>query len=107
MCRFGYCRHGVVPFAPSSSSGVESMRVFGLCVLVLGLGLVLGGWIQGQDKKESPDAKKTGDTKPDEPKAKGQLPAGWKKLALTEEQVQTVYKTQASYRAKIEDHQKK
>src|ERR1700753_2083131 len=78
------------------------MRVVSLCVLTLGIGLILGGWLQGQDKKEPPETKKTGDVKVDEPKAKGQLPAGWKKLGLTDEQVQSVYKTQSAYNGKID-----
>jgi hypothetical protein len=78
------------------------MRVVGLFVMIASFALLLGGWLQGQDRKEPPDVKKP----PDEPKVKGQLPAGWKKLGLTEDQVQTVYKTQAAYKAKIEAHEK-
>ena len=54
--------------------------VVGLVALVLGS----GGWLLGQDAKK-------------EGKYKGQLPAGWKKLALNEEQVQKIYKIQTDY----------
>jgi hypothetical protein len=82
------------------------MRLAALSVFALALGLILGGWLQGQDKTQPPDTKKTGDTKVDEPKLKGQLPPGYKKLGLSDEQVQAIYKKQADYHAKIEEHQK-
>ncbi len=46
------------------------------------------------------------DTKPSEKKdtpAKGTLPPNWKKLGLTDAQVQKVYKIESDYRAKIAD----
>lgn len=51
----------------------------------------------GQDKKD--------DKKPVEPvgKAKGVLPANWKKIGLTDTQVQTVYKIQSKYNDQIDD----
>jgi hypothetical protein len=57
--------------------------------------LLLGGGSVGQDKKT--------DDKKDQPpvKLKGQLPPNWKKLGLSEDQVQKVYKVQADYDAKI------
>jgi hypothetical protein len=36
-----------------------------------------------------------------EVKLRGQLPPGWKKIGLSEEQVQKVYKIQGQYRTKI------
>jgi Spy/CpxP family protein refolding chaperone len=62
----------------------------GLLVLVLGT----GGLLLGQDKKPGDKEAPT--------KYKGQLPAGWKKLGLSEEQVQKVYKVQHDFRARIE-----
>jgi hypothetical protein len=47
------------------------------------------------------------DTKPGDPKdpppppPKGQLPANWKKIGLTDEQVKKIYGVQADYHAKI------
>jgi hypothetical protein len=81
------------------------MRIAALCVFVLCVGMFLGGWLQGQDRKEPPDTKKP-DTKVDEPKVKGQLPPGYKKLGLSEDQVQAIYRKQNEYHAKIEEHQK-
>lgn len=39
-------------------------------------------------------------------KAKGQLPMGWSKLGLSEEQKTKIYEIQAKYRAKIDDLEK-
>lgn len=66
---------------------------FGIGVLVLAVALVVGGGSLGDDKKEVP--------------AKGQLPANWKKLGLTEEQVKKVYTTQTEYRGKIAELEQK
>jgi Spy/CpxP family protein refolding chaperone len=60
-------------------------------VLVLALfGLISVGTIVGQDKA----------------KARGQLPQGWAKLGLSDEQKQKVYEVQNKFKAKIEDLQK-
>ena len=59
---------------------------------VLALVLVGGGFLFGDDKK--PDDK--------EPKAKGTLPQHWKKLGLTDDQTQKVYKIETNYRTKID-----
>src|SRR5713101_1017971 len=61
----------------------------------LSLGVVLvaflvGGLSLAQDKKDTPPAK-----------AKGTLPANWKKLGLTDEQTQKVYKVRADYGDRI------
>jgi hypothetical protein len=62
--------------------------------------LLLGGGSVGQDKK-------TDDKKEPPVKLKGQLPPNWKKLGLTEAQVQKVYKVQADYDAKVNALQEK
>ncbi|HXG08607.1 MAG TPA: hypothetical protein VNK04_02365 [Gemmataceae bacterium] len=64
-----------------------------LLLVVLIIALVLGGWSVGQDKKN--------DKKEPAVKLKGQLPPNWRKLGLSEEQVQKVYRIQADYDAKI------
>jgi Spy/CpxP family protein refolding chaperone len=51
----------------------------------------------GQDKKDEKPA----------PKAKGQLPANWNKLGLTDEQKQKIYTAQSEYRDKISELQVK
>jgi hypothetical protein len=40
-------------------------------------------------------------TKDPPPKLKGQLPAGWSKLGLTDTQKQQIYKTESDYQTKI------
>jgi Spy/CpxP family protein refolding chaperone len=50
--------------------------------------LVTGSWLIGADT---------------DPKQRGTLPMHWKKLGLTDDQVQAVYKIENSYRAKIDD----
>jgi hypothetical protein len=57
---------------------------------VLALALLTGGWLAGQEKKDPPT------------KLRGQLPAGWKKLGLSETQVQQIYKVQMDYDTKVE-----
>ncbi len=61
--------------------------------LVCGL-VVLTTGLHGQDAKK--DAPK------EEPKAKGYLPPNWKKLGLSEMQVQSVYKIQNKHGEEIE-----
>lgn len=54
--------------------------------------LVLSGPLVGQDaKKDDPPVK-----------AKGVLPPNWKKIGLTEDQVQTIYKIQGKYNDEID-----
>lgn len=60
------------------------------------LGLV--GFAASQEKDK--DAKKPAD-KPT--KLKGFLPANFKKLGLTDKQVQEVYRVQAEYKSKLDD----
>lgn len=57
------------------------------------VGILMGGMLIGQDK--------------DPPKAKGMLPANWKKLGLTDQQKETVYRTQTRYRDLIAPHEAK
>jgi hypothetical protein len=64
-----------------------------LVVCLLGAGLILG---QG-DKKDDKDKK--ADDKP--AKFRGTLPANYKKLGLRDDQVQSIYKIQTTYRTKI------
>ncbi len=67
-----------------------------LAVLFAGL-VVLSGGLVGQDPKK------------DEPpvKVKGVLPANWKKIGLTDDQVQKIYKVQNKYDDEIEKLQAK
>jgi hypothetical protein len=62
----------------------------GLLVFALVVG---AGW--SQDPKKPADDKK-------DPTPKGTLPANWKKLGLTDDQVKKVYKIQSDYRTKID-----
>jgi Spy/CpxP family protein refolding chaperone len=63
--------------------------------LIGGLVLLSGGFSQ-EPKKDDP--------KKDDPavKAKGMLPNNWKKLGLTDAQVQDVYKIQGKYNGEID-----
>jgi len=68
---------------------------------LLGGLIVLSGGLVGQEaKKEDP---KGTTTKKEDPAAKfkGQLPANYKKLGLTDEQVQSVYKIQGKYATEL------
>ena len=56
----------------------------------LAVAVVAGGWLMGDDKK------------PEDPKLTGHLPAHYKKLGLSDVQVQNIYKIQASYKDKID-----
>lgn len=69
-------------------------------VALLGGLIVLSGGLVGQDKKK--DDPKKEEVKKDEPKAKGVLPANWKKIGLTDEQVQNIYKVQNKYNDEID-----
>jgi Spy/CpxP family protein refolding chaperone len=72
-----------------------------LMFALLGAMLVLSAGIAGQQdpKKDDPKAAK----KDDPPtKLKGTLPANWKKLGLTDSQVQEVYRIQGKYNEEID-----
>lgn len=58
--------------------------------LVVAIALLAGGVLRGQDKKDDIPTK-----------LKGQLPANWGKLGLTDEQKQKVYKVQADFDQKM------
>jgi hypothetical protein len=70
------------------------LRVRGL-LGVLAMLLVVS-WLLAADNKADPDKKD-----PD-PKAKGTLRPNWKKLGLSDDQVQKIYKVQTDYRTKID-----
>lgn len=74
------------------------------CLALFTAMLVLSGGLVGQDNKPKEDPKKdVKDAKKDEPtaKAKGVLPPNWKKLGLTDAQVQDIYKVQTKYNEEI------
>jgi hypothetical protein len=62
---------------------------------VLAIAVVLNAGLFGDDKTEK------------KAKAKGQLPANWAKLGLTDEQKQKVYSVQEDYREKLADLEQK
>ena len=65
---------------------------FYLGATALAVGLLAGGFLMGDDKK------------PDEPatKLKGKLPAHFRKLGLSDQQTQQIFKIEASYAEKID-----
>src|SRR5262249_37304251 len=74
--------------APSPLRSEVPMFRFRIVLPLLIVGILTGGWLTGEEK--------------DQPvKAKGTLPQNWKKLGLTDEQVQTVYRIQTKYRDQI------
>jgi hypothetical protein len=79
----------------------------GLLALITGL-LVLSGGSIGQDNKPKEEPKKDDKKKDDPaPKVKGVLPPNWKKLGLTDAQVQEIYKIQNKYDSEIDKLQAK
>lgn len=80
------------------------LRVSMLAFLLGGLLMLSADGLVGQEKKEEPKA-----AKKDEPpgKVKGFLPNNFKKLGLTDAQVQDIYKIQAKYAAEIDAHEAK
>ena len=74
----------------------------GLFALIAGL-IVLSGGLIGQENKTKDESKK------DEPapKLKGVLPANYKRLGLTDNQVQDIYKIQNKYDTEIDKLQAK
>src|SRR5262245_42545851 len=61
--------------------------------MALVLALMLSGGLFGDDKKDAP--------------VKGQLPANWKKLGLSDDQVKKIYSVQTDFRGKIGDLKEK
>src|SRR6516162_1765922 len=75
------------------------LRVSMVAFLLGGLLVLSADGLVGQEaKKDDPKA-----TKKDEPtgKAKGKLPANYKKLGLTDAQVQEIYRIDAKYAAEL------
>jgi peptidoglycan hydrolase CwlO-like protein len=77
-----------------------------LLALITGL-LVLSGGSIGQENKSKEDPKKVDKAKDEPAKAKGVLPPNWKKLGLSDGQVQDIYKVQNKYDAEIDKLQAK
>ena len=78
-----------------------------LFALLSGL-VVLSGSTIGDEPKAKPDPKK--DEKKEDPpagKLKGVLPPNWKKVGLTDAQVQDIYKVQNKYDTEIDKLQAK
>ena len=67
-----------------------------VCVTALTVAVLAGGWLMGDDKKPA-----------DPPKVKGQLPAHFKKLGLSDKQIQQIYKIESDYREQISVLQQK
>jgi peptidoglycan hydrolase CwlO-like protein len=65
-----------------------------LLLVTMVFAMTLGSVWSADNPKKAADDKK-------EPAAKGTLPANWKKLGLTDDQVKKVYKAQSDYRNKI------
>ena len=61
-----------------------------VCLTALAVAVLAGGWLMGDDKKPA-----------DPPKVKGQLPAHFKQLGLSDKQIQQIYKIEADYRQQI------
>jgi hypothetical protein len=71
-------------------------------VALLGALFVLSSGLIGQDAKK--DDPKKEETKKDDPasKARGMLPPNWKRIGLTDKQVQDIYKVQGKYNDEID-----
>lgn len=74
------------------------------CLALFTCLLVLSSGLDGQDKKQDP---KKAEAKKDDPpaKLKGMLPTNWRKLGLSDGQVQEIYKVQAKYNEEISKHE--
>ncbi len=71
-----------------------------LSVFLVGL-LVLTGGLAGQEKPEKKDDPKDAKKADTPTKVKGQLPQGWGKLGLSDDQKQKIYTIQAKYGEEI------
>jgi hypothetical protein len=80
----------------SGDSPMMKMRLM-VGLAMVGVAVVSGGFLLGQDKK----------TDDKDPKATGSLPANYKQLGLTDDQVKKIKTVQASYRAKIDELEQK
>src|SRR5262245_22479218 len=83
-----------------SSLGFPSMRSF-WCVLALMAGLVL---MTGLRAADDPPKKADADSGA---KARGQLPPGWNKIGLTDDQKKQIYKVESDINTQINDLKKK
>jgi Spy/CpxP family protein refolding chaperone len=72
-------------------------RVFAVLAVLVTV-LLIGGGLQGQDKK---------DDKKEPPPLRGVLPPNFGKIGLSEEQKQRIYKIEADAREKIAELEKK
>src|SRR4051794_31928732 len=72
------------------------VRLLAACLM-----LRLLRFLSSQDKDTAKEKPK--DNKPEEKKLKGFLPMNFKKLGLSEKQVQTIYRIQADYKAKKDE----
>ena len=75
------------------------VRVRWLLGLLVVMFLVAGTSVSADDDKKADE--------PTQPAAKGTLPAGWRRLGLTDDQVKKVYRIQTEYRNKIDVLQQK
>jgi hypothetical protein len=66
-------------------------RTLATCALAVALGVLSFGGLRSEDKK---DAK---------PKVKGQLPQGWSKLGLSDEQKDEVFKLQDEHKRQVDE----
>lgn len=88
-CKGDYDYWGSLETFPYSSQEDSPMHRLRILLVVVAMLALCGTWAEGQDKTK--DAK-----------LRGQLPANWGKIGLTDEQKQKVYRVQTDYRGKIE-----
>jgi len=80
------------------------MRQLRMGVTTLAALLLAAGWLVGQDKEKKESKKPEVEAKKEDGsgvKIKGFLPANFKKLGLSEDQKQQIYRIQGTYREKI------
>lgn len=81
----------VNPFFTHESGSRCQMSRLALCLLFSTLFVLSGGLVGQEPKKDDPPVK-----------AKGVLPPNWKKIGLSDDQVQTIYKIQGKYNEEID-----
>ena len=79
-------------FSNLMATGGTVKKGFWMVATVLTVGLLAGGFLMGDDKK--PDEAPT--------KLKGKLPAHFKKLGLSDQQTQQIFKIEANYTDKMD-----
>ena len=72
-----------------------------LLALLFGIAVLSAGGSIGQDKGKKDEKSEKKDDKKDDSTSKGQLPANWKQIGLTDEQKQSVYKINAKFKNSI------